>query len=78
LPLKPDPAALLAVIRELGAKPARTLMVGDKPADVLAGKAAGTLTAAVTYGYGDPEALIATGPDVIVSHFAELADIVAQ
>lgn len=77
LPLKPDPAVLVAVINGLAADSARTLMVGDKLADVLAGKGAGTLTAAVTYGYGDPEALMASGPDVIVSHFTELADILA-
>jgi phosphoglycolate phosphatase len=76
-PLKPDPAALLAVIEKLGAKPARTLMVGDKPADVLAGKGAGTYTVAATYGYGVPEALIAARPDAVISHFAELAGILS-
>ncbi|MBM4274749.1 MAG: HAD-IA family hydrolase [Deltaproteobacteria bacterium] len=75
LPLKPDPAALLAVIHELQADPARTLMVGDKTADVQAGKAAGTYTAAVTYGYGELNALIASDPDVVMPRFSELADL---
>ena len=78
LPLKPDPAALLAVVRELGVNPERALMVGDKPADVLAGKAAGTFTAALTHGYGDPAALTAARPDVVIDNFAELTDILAH
>ena len=44
-------------------KPARTLMVGDKPADILAGRGAGAHTAAVTYGYGDLDSLTAASPD---------------
>jgi phosphoglycolate phosphatase len=76
LPLKPAPEPLLALIQELQAEPGRTLMVGDKTADVLAGKAAGALTLGVTYGYGDPGALKAAAPDFLVDHFADIPGII--
>jgi phosphoglycolate phosphatase len=72
MPLKPSPEPLLAVIKEVQGDPARTLMVGDKPGDVLAGKAAGTLTLGVTYGYGEPAAVAAAGPDFLVDRFAAI------
>jgi HAD superfamily hydrolase (TIGR01549 family) len=75
LDLKPSPQPLTALLQEMGVAPARTLMVGDKPADVLAGKGAGAHTLGVTYGYGDPAALSAAAPEVLVSHLAELKNL---
>jgi phosphoglycolate phosphatase-like HAD superfamily hydrolase len=49
--------------------------VGDKPADILAGRDAGVQTAAVTYGYGDKEALEAARPDMILNTFSQVAEI---
>ena len=76
LPLKPSPEPLLAVIKEVQGDPARTLMVGDKPGDVQAGKAAGTMTLGVTYGYGEPAAVAAAGPDFLVDSFAAIEEII--
>lgn len=73
--LKPNPEGLSALISELGEQPARTLMVGDKAADILAGRGAGARTAAVTYGYGDKEALEAARPDLILDAFSQVAEI---
>jgi phosphoglycolate phosphatase-like HAD superfamily hydrolase len=39
--VKPDPAMVLAVCRALGAEPERTAVVGDTPADMAMGRAAG-------------------------------------
>lgn len=75
LALKPSPESLAALIQEMGVAPARTLMVGDKPADVLAGKGAGARTLGVTYGYGDAAALRAAAPEFLVSHLAELKNL---
>jgi len=74
--LKPSPEGLSALIQELAGDPTRTLMVGDKPEDILAGRGAGALTAAVTYGYGDQEALTASAPEHILSNFNQLADLI--
>jgi phosphoglycolate phosphatase len=77
LPLKPAPDHLLALIADLGVGPSRTLMVGDKVADIEAGRQAGTFTAAVTYGYGDLDTLRAASPDILLPQFSQLPDILA-
>jgi phosphoglycolate phosphatase len=76
LPLKPSPEPLLALIKELRGEPGRTLMVGDKTVDVLAGQGAGALTLGVTYGYGDPGALAAAAPDFLADRFAAIPGII--
>lgn len=48
---KPHPAPIQYALRELGVQPANAVYVGDAQKDVLAGKAAGTRTIAVTWGY---------------------------
>jgi phosphoglycolate phosphatase len=77
IPLKPAPDHLLALTADLGVRPARTLMVGDKPADIRAGQGAGACTAAVTYGYGDPDSLRAASPDFLLQRFSQLPNILA-
>jgi phosphoglycolate phosphatase len=77
IPLKPAPGQLLALTADMAVKPDRTLMVGDKPADVQAGRDAGAITAAVTYGYGDPDALTAASPDFLLQRFSQLPYILA-
>ena len=75
--MKPSPEPLLALIREQGAAPARTLMVGDKPADVLTGREAGAHTVAVTYGYGELEVLTAAGPELLLPELTALPHYLA-
>ncbi len=75
LPLKPAPEPLLDLMQELQTEPGHTLMVGDKTADVSAGRGAGALTLGVTYGYGDPEVLKAAAPDFLVDDFAAIPGI---
>jgi phosphoglycolate phosphatase len=77
IPLKPAPDQLLALIADMGMQPGRTLMVGDKPADVQAGQAAGAFTAALTSGYGDQDALTAAAPDFLLPRFTQLPYILA-
>ena len=76
LALKPSPEPLTAIIRDLGAESGRTLMVGDKPADISTGRGAGARVAVVTYGYGDLESLRAAAPDFLLARFDQLVDIV--
>jgi phosphoglycolate phosphatase len=77
LPLKPEPAALLSLAADLGVGPSRSLMVGDKLADIQAGRAAGAFTAAVAYGYGDLDALTAASPDFLLTRLSQLPGILA-
>jgi phosphoglycolate phosphatase len=78
LRLKPAPDTVLAALDALRCEPRHALMVGDTPADVLAGKAAGTMTCAVTYGFGTREALLDCAPDYVIDSFGELADVVRE
>lgn len=72
LRLKPDPDTVLAALEALGCSPEQTLMVGDTAADVLAGKAAGLKTCAVTYGYGTEGELQQCEPDYRIATFGAL------
>lgn len=76
LPLKPAAAPLLAIIRDLKEEAGRTLLVGDKVADVKCARSAGTHIAAVTYGYGDRESLAAANPDFLLARFDQLPEII--
>jgi phosphoglycolate phosphatase len=75
LRLKPAPDMILAALAALQCAPSYTLMVGDTPADILAGKAAGTTTCAVTYGFGTREALLQCAPDYVIDTFSELVTL---
>lgn len=52
---KPHPAPVSLACGIVNAAPAETVFVGDDVRDIQAGKAAGTQTAAVYYGYGSHE-----------------------
>jgi len=52
---KPHPAPVLHACQMLEVSPAVTLFVGDDIRDIQAGRAAGTDTAAIHYGYGSNE-----------------------
>lgn len=71
--LKPDPAPLIAMIQQAGG--GRTLFVGDSDNDILAAKAAGVASVAVSFGYvpGDPAQL---GADALIDGFDELVPLV--
>ena len=68
-----DKTELVAhILSERKLDPARTLMIGDRASDIAAGKANGTRTLAVTYGFGSSEELTAGGPDAICHHPFEI------
>jgi phosphoglycolate phosphatase len=49
---KPDPLGALTILREFGAPPAEAMLIGDSEVDVQTARNAGTLAAAVNYGFG--------------------------
>lgn len=53
---KPDPRMLIELMREFGAEPERTLMVGDTTHDLQLALNAGAHSVAVSYGAHEPEA----------------------
>lgn len=69
---KPHPAMLLEIMDELGARPERTLMVGDTTHDLLMAKNAGVASLAVSFGAHPVEVLVAAEPLACVNTPAEL------
>lgn len=58
---KPAPDTVLDAMERLGAKPEQTLYVGDTEVDLETARRAGVDCAAVTWGFRDPDQLIAAG-----------------
>ena len=71
-PCKPAPDVILTALAALGARPEDSLMVGDAPADMEAGRRAGVKTCAVRYGYGSEEKLAGHEPDYWIEDLREL------
>lgn len=69
--MKPDPAPLHHALSALGIAPGVAAMAGDTTHDIEAGRAAGTLTIGVTYGFHGA-AIARAKPDVLVASVAEL------
>jgi phosphoglycolate phosphatase len=69
---KPHPMPLLTVAEQLGAGAGKSLMVGDSRNDVEAARAAGWVSAALTYGYNHGEPVANCQPDWLMDDFREL------
>ncbi|RKE73070.1 phosphoglycolate phosphatase [Pseudorhodoplanes sinuspersici] len=72
-PSKPHPGMILEAMREAGAEPGDTLMVGDTSYDIEMARAAGVTSIGVTWGYHTEAVLKASGADHVVSDHMELA-----
>jgi phosphoglycolate phosphatase len=73
---KPDPAHLLATLRQAGGDPARSVMVGDHRNDLVAAHGAGMPAVFVTWGYG-PSAMSA-GADSVVDDVPALREAIER
>lgn len=76
-PSKPHPGMLESAMRETGASPAETVMIGDTTFDIEMGVSAGCKTIGVTWGYHEPRELIAAGASTMIDRYDQLADAVA-
>jgi phosphoglycolate phosphatase len=74
---KPDPLGARTILRELGAEAHEALLVGDSEVDVQTARNAGTLAAAVNYGFGvhDRRAYPA---DIYLERFGELVAVLGD
>lgn len=66
LPRKPAPDSVLVALERMKVRPAEAVVVGDTPADVVAGRRAGALAVAVLSGVASREALERENPTVIL------------
>jgi len=71
---KPDPEGARAILKEAGANPDETLIVGDSAIDITTGRNAGLWTCGVTYGFA-PHTLQIAPPDVVLDTPQELAEL---
>jgi phosphoglycolate phosphatase len=73
---KPHPESILKILQATQTEPQRLIMVGDMASDVQTGKAAGSLTCAVTYGLGHRPDLEAANPDFLIDEIKELCSLI--
>lgn len=73
---KPHPAPLLEAARQIELSPGKCLYVGDDERDIVAGRAAGMVTVAATYGYLGHKAEVTTwGAHALIHSPAELLQL---
>jgi pyrophosphatase PpaX len=75
---KPHPEPVETAVRMLGADPRTTVYVGDSIHDMLSGRAAGVLTAAVLWGPFTRSQLEPAEPDFWLEEPAQLLDLVSE
>lgn len=71
-PSKPHPGMMLRAMAETGADKSATVIIGDTTFDMEMGKAAGTKTIGVTWGYHHEDELRGAGADILVNEYADL------
>jgi phosphoglycolate phosphatase len=71
-PSKPHPGMMLRAMEETGVDKQQTVIIGDTVFDMQMGKAAGTKTIGVSWGYHDVGDLRKAGADVLVEDYADL------
>lgn len=72
---KPDPEPVLLALKELGAKPEETLMVGDSQYDIQSAQGAGVFAAGVAWSLKGEAHLRSFNPDYLIHDMRELLDI---
>ncbi|MEJ6000433.1 HAD family hydrolase [Paucibacter soli] len=76
---KPHPGSLLEAARRIGVAPEHCVYVGDDERDILAGRAAGMLTVAASWGYlGHGGTVDAWGADFIIDEPLALLKLLQQ
>ena len=69
---KPDPRMLNELMRQFGAEPERTLMIGDTTHDLQMARNAGCASLGVSYGAHAPADFDALGPRAVLHSVGEL------
>jgi phosphoglycolate phosphatase len=77
-PGKPDPTMLHRAMRETGAAPHATVMVGDTTYDMEMARAAGTYAIGVGWGYHDAQALLDAGAHCTLDGYGDLAATISM
>ena len=73
---KPSPEPILNVLARLNINQSKTLMIGDNPIDIEAGKSAGVFTCGVTYGFCKKEDIEKANPDFVINDLRDLKNLI--
>jgi phosphoglycolate phosphatase len=74
VPIKPDPAALITLMDELGVSPEECLYIGDTATDMQTGRGAGAKTVGVLWGFRNRAELTESGGEILIEHPRQLLD----
>ena len=74
---KPDPLGARTILREFAADPAEAILIGDSEVDVQTARNAGTLAAAVNYGFGTHDRA-AHPADIYLGRLADLIPLLGN
>jgi phosphoglycolate phosphatase len=74
---KPDPLGANTILGELGAEPQSAMVIGDSEVDIQTARNAGTLAAAVNYGFGVHDRTLYPA-DVYLDNLADLVPLVGD
>ncbi|OGW74755.1 MAG: hypothetical protein A2Z72_07815 [Omnitrophica bacterium RBG_13_46_9] len=74
--MKPSSCPLDKTIMRFNVAKEKTIIIGDMDIDILAGKKAGIVTCAVTYGLGKKEDIIKAEPEYIIDTIIQLKSII--
>jgi pyrophosphatase PpaX len=73
---KPHPEAVLKALERMRVPPAEAIMIGDIPADIEAGRAAGAATIGVVSDLHPADILLSAGADAVIERLDQLIDLV--
>ena len=76
VPVKPDPAVVHGVLRELNAPAETALFVGDSATDIRTGHNAGLPACGVTWGFRSRQSLEAAEPEYLADTAQELERVI--
>lgn len=77
-PGKPHPSMLLNAMRDVGAMPENTLMIGDTTYDVQMALAANVRAVGVSWGYHDGANLIKAGANYMLEHITHIGEVLDE
>lgn len=76
VPVKPDPAGVSVVLRELGLEAGEVLYLGDTATDMKTGKGAGAFTVGALWGFRERKELEENHADAVIGHPLELLEYI--